>query len=259
LDPVMGDQGRLYVNEDVLPVYKSIIHLADLIVPNQFEAECVSPYPDGPSPLVCMHGRQMDRTVTKALTRNFCRLLSGIKVDSLSSLSLAIDQLHRNYKTPHVVITSVTFTAGSEKMLCVGSSMTSGAKPRKFVFDVEMIDGFFSGTGDMFAALTLARFRQEAEADGVLASAAWRSPDHVPPLRLPLARAIGRVLGSMHLVLVKTREARDKELALYDDLRDGDDAQASHVRLTKASELRLVQCQRELQNPEVVYHAVELE
>lgn len=46
LDPVMGDQGRLYVNEDVLPVYKSIIYLADLIVPNQFEAECVPPPPE---------------------------------------------------------------------------------------------------------------------------------------------------------------------------------------------------------------------
>jgi pyridoxine kinase len=39
LDPVMGDQGRLYVNDDVVPAYKNIIHHADLILPNQFEAE----------------------------------------------------------------------------------------------------------------------------------------------------------------------------------------------------------------------------
>lgn len=39
LDPVMGDQGRLYVNEDVVPAYKKIIRHADLILPNQFEAE----------------------------------------------------------------------------------------------------------------------------------------------------------------------------------------------------------------------------
>lgn len=39
LDPVMGDQGRLYVADDVIPVYKSLLPLADLIVPNQFEAE----------------------------------------------------------------------------------------------------------------------------------------------------------------------------------------------------------------------------
>lgn len=39
LDPVMGDQGRLYVNDDVVPAYKEIIKQADLILPNQFEAE----------------------------------------------------------------------------------------------------------------------------------------------------------------------------------------------------------------------------
>ena len=39
LDPVMGDQGRLYVSEDIVPVYKNLLRDADLILPNQFEAE----------------------------------------------------------------------------------------------------------------------------------------------------------------------------------------------------------------------------
>jgi pyridoxine kinase len=39
LDPVMGDNGRLYVAEDVVPAYKNLIKDADLILPNQFEAE----------------------------------------------------------------------------------------------------------------------------------------------------------------------------------------------------------------------------
>jgi len=39
LDPVMGDNGRLYVAEDVVPAYRSLIPYADLILPNQFEAE----------------------------------------------------------------------------------------------------------------------------------------------------------------------------------------------------------------------------
>jgi pyridoxine kinase len=39
LDPVMGDNGRLYVAEDVVPAYKGLIKDADLILPNQFEAE----------------------------------------------------------------------------------------------------------------------------------------------------------------------------------------------------------------------------
>lgn len=41
LDPVMGDRGRLYVSPDIVPVYKSLLSDADLILPNQFEAEYV--------------------------------------------------------------------------------------------------------------------------------------------------------------------------------------------------------------------------
>lgn len=39
LDPVMGDNGKLYVAEDVVPAYRELIRHADLILPNQFEAE----------------------------------------------------------------------------------------------------------------------------------------------------------------------------------------------------------------------------
>lgn len=41
LDPVMGDNGKLYVAEDVVPAYASLVRHADLILPNQYEAECV--------------------------------------------------------------------------------------------------------------------------------------------------------------------------------------------------------------------------
>lgn len=39
LDPVMGDNGDLYVASDVVPAYKKLLNHADLILPNQFEAE----------------------------------------------------------------------------------------------------------------------------------------------------------------------------------------------------------------------------
>ena len=35
----MGDEGRIYVSEDVVPAYKNLLRDADLILPNQFEAE----------------------------------------------------------------------------------------------------------------------------------------------------------------------------------------------------------------------------
>jgi pyridoxine kinase len=39
LDPVMGDNGKLYVPEDVVPAYSALVQHADLILPNQYEAE----------------------------------------------------------------------------------------------------------------------------------------------------------------------------------------------------------------------------
>ncbi|SBT38525.1 pyridoxal kinase, putative (PDXK) [Plasmodium ovale wallikeri] len=38
-DPVMGDHGRLYVDSDVVGVYKNFISHVDIITPNQFELE----------------------------------------------------------------------------------------------------------------------------------------------------------------------------------------------------------------------------
>ena len=37
----MGDQGSLYVHEDVVPAYKNLLRDADLVLPNQFELEYV--------------------------------------------------------------------------------------------------------------------------------------------------------------------------------------------------------------------------
>ena len=41
MDPVMGDEGALYVDQDVVPVYKALLPHADLILPNQFEVEYI--------------------------------------------------------------------------------------------------------------------------------------------------------------------------------------------------------------------------
>ena len=39
-DPVMGDDGKMYVPAELLDVYRDkIVPLADIISPNQFEAE----------------------------------------------------------------------------------------------------------------------------------------------------------------------------------------------------------------------------
>lgn len=37
----MGDNGKLYIPDDEVPEYKALLREADLILPNQFEAEFV--------------------------------------------------------------------------------------------------------------------------------------------------------------------------------------------------------------------------
>lgn len=42
-DPVMGDNGKLYIKEDLISIYKDcVLPLADIITPNMFEAEILS-------------------------------------------------------------------------------------------------------------------------------------------------------------------------------------------------------------------------
>jgi pyridoxine kinase len=235
----MGDQGRLYVNDDVVPAYKKIIHHADLILPNQFEAE----------------------------------VLSGIKITSLSTLAEAITAIHTTYSVPHVIITSVRISqfssspeATTDNLTVIGSTIKSDGSPRLFRVDVPALDCFFSGTGDMFAALTVARLREAVfAADSTLRSTkSWVSPDDVQATDLPLAKATVKVLASMHSVLERTLEARDAELraaasATEEELSSSEEEKQKreYLRRTKAAEVRIVRNARFLREPDVEFQAQE--
>ncbi|EKD19353.1 uncharacterized protein L3040_009207 [Drepanopeziza brunnea f. sp. 'multigermtubi'] len=213
LDPVMGDNGKLYVAEDVVPAYKELIKDADLILPNQFEAET----------------------------------LSGVRIVDMDTLKQAIATLHQQYKIPHIIITSIALpTPGATPSLSVvGSTMTSDASPRIFGIKIPAIDCFFSGTGDLFAALMLVRLREAVNTiPGLMETAAWVSGDEVEATELPLAKATEKVLASMHEVLTKTKLGRDQELDKYNSqvgARDSEkDAKKLKLATSKAAEVRLV-------------------
>ncbi|KAI5300863.1 putative pyridoxal kinase [Ascosphaera atra] len=256
LDPVMGDQGRLYVNEDVVPAYKKMLPYADLILPNQFEAE----------------------------------ILSGIRITSLNDLAKAIAIIHKQYSIPHIIVTSVQLPtisistdvndnvknnpASPDQLTIIGSTARSDMSPRLFKIQIPRLDCFFSGTGDMFAALTIARLREAVanDADKQLRQRkAWVPRDDVSAVDLPLAKATGKVLGSMHGVLERTMEARNQELEGYYEKGGDEDefqglsgeekeaavAKRKYLRETKAAEVRLVRNVRLLKRPDVVFKAQE--
>lgn len=146
----------------------------------------------------------------------------------------------------------------------IGSTTRSDGSPRLFRVDVPALDCFFSGTGDMFAALTVARLREAVVAAGnnLSRTKSWVSPDEIPPSTLPLAQATVKVLSSMHSVLQRTLEARDAELAVTGPAENGsvgpeEQQKQEYLRRTKAAEVRLVRNARFLRDPLVQFSVQE--
>lgn len=196
------------------------------------------------------------------------RLLSGVTITDFKSLAEAIRVLHRTHRVPHIIITSVRLphdddnASGEQAELSiVGSTADSNFNPRLFRLNVPAFPVFFSGTGDMFAALMVARLREACLAADLLSKAHWQSPDDVEATELPLAKAAEKVLASMHLVLKKTMDSRQKELTELEDAAkrelntgvgeeaDNDNERDRYLRLTKAAEVRVVRNWKDLVYP----------
>ncbi|EGW30392.1 uncharacterized protein SPAPADRAFT_63241 [Spathaspora passalidarum NRRL Y-27907] len=115
VDPILGDNGRLYVSEKVIPVYKDIFSTGyvSLITPNQFEFET----------------------------------LTGVKLESWQDVKEAINEFDQTYKIENIVISSVSIDG---QLYCVG--YTSSTK-KLFSIPIREIPCNFNGCGDLFTAL----------------------------------------------------------------------------------------------------------
>ncbi|KAL8953287.1 MAG: hypothetical protein Q9222_000853 [Ikaeria aurantiellina] len=176
----------------------------------------------------------------------------------MSDLAGAIAKIHRDHRIPHVIVTSVRFDPSSPALSVIGSSSRTDSSPRLFKIDVPTIDCFFSGTGDMFAALTVVRLREAVFEVGLSTTKSWRSPDEVEALDLPLAKATEKVVSSMRVILEKTKLARDTELAKMSGPQgalEKDSEKRLHLRRTKAAEVRLVRNLEDLRKTDVRYQA----
>lgn len=119
-DPVMGDNGKMYVPKELLPIYKSeIIPLANVITPNQYELE----------------------------------LLVDRSIHSISEALDAIDALH-DLGVETVVLSSTEL--GSDNHLLGIASSKKGNKRTVLKINIPRLPATFTGTGDLFAALFLA-------------------------------------------------------------------------------------------------------
>ncbi|KAL5457286.1 hypothetical protein EMCRGX_G034534 [Ephydatia muelleri] len=120
-DPVLGDNRTMYVPKELLPVYQGkLLPLADLITPNQYEAEW----------------------------------LSGITIESESDGWEAIDALLQ-LGVGTVIITSVQLKCHSSLLLLAKSRQGEVVK-----LEIPNIEAAFMGSGDLFTALLLARINE---------------------------------------------------------------------------------------------------
>lgn len=218
LPAVMGDVGRgLYVSKDVVPIYTSMLALASIITPNQFETEYV----------FIMCSRLTDR------------LLAGVRIRSLSTLHLALSRLHTDHSLPHITLSSLplpvsliqrlelpappsSYTSllpepappwydavgkgnpSDEVLVCFASSYTNG-KLDTWAFALPTIRGYFSGVGDLFSAMTLAHF------DGA------RTDHNLPPLPYAVSKAlltVQQILLRTHVFSLVQSGAQDNSQTL---------------------------------------------
>ena len=188
--------------------------------------------------------------------------MSDVKISSFTDLADAITKLHKEHHLPHIIVTSVQFDVSAPTISIIGSSARRDGSSRIFKIDVPSIDCFFSGTGDMFAALTVAWLRRAVSDQGLSRSKSWLPPDEVTATELPLAKAAEQVLGTMQSLLEKTKTARDNELGKMagpQGALEKDSEKRLHLRKTKAAEVRLVRNLDILRRPNVRFSATLLE
>ncbi|TXG72598.1 hypothetical protein EZV62_001177 [Acer yangbiense] len=122
-DPVMGDEGKLYVPPELVSVYRErVVPVASMLTPNQFEAEQLAGF----------------RIASETDGREACKILHAAG-------------------PPKVVITSINING---KLLLIGSHQKekvglSGQSPAQFKIVIPKIPSYFTGTGDLMTALLL--------------------------------------------------------------------------------------------------------
>jgi len=123
-DPVLGDKGRLYLPQELVPLYREVIlPLADTITPNAYEAE----------------------------------LLSGVAVRSEEDAVKACEALH-GLGPSTVVITSLEGGEAGGPVVMMASTRVSqeDGLPQRFKLELPRLDiPDFAGPGDLMTALLL--------------------------------------------------------------------------------------------------------
>ncbi|ORX80637.1 pyridoxal kinase-like protein [Basidiobolus meristosporus CBS 931.73] len=199
LDPVLGDNGKFYIPEEAVPIYRDeLAKQANVITPNQFEAEC----------------------------------LTGLKINTLRDVHECLDRLH-DLGIEHVVITSCQLSDTPKDTLILYGSQRRGSKVNQFSLQFPQLDGYFTGTGDVLAALILAHLQKESE----------------QAVEESLTVACEKGIATMIDILARTVEEQKKY---------GITSKPTTATNVRRCELRLIQSKGSIEHPKVRVRATKL-
>eukprot|EP00877_Chromochloris_zofingiensis_P002856 jgi/Chrzof1/12571/UNPLg00524.t1 len=155
-DPVLGDEGKLYVKEDLIQAYKSeIMPLVTLLTPNQFEAELltgVTIKSEEDALKVCemLHEAGPQTVVMTSMSVPQLHPAQEVSPTTASATTAAHDAAAKQAadaaRAPRQYITLVASTRVPQKP----------GRPSRFRIQIPHISGYFTGTGDLLTALLLA-------------------------------------------------------------------------------------------------------
>lgn len=136
-----------------------------------------------------------------------------VKINSEADAKRAVDELHRITGSKIVVLTSYSTADDPSSLYLLGSSKTKGQE-ESFIIKFDRLEGYFTGTGDLFAALLLAHYQFHCE----------------KATQSPLMRACEAVTAIMQKILSETANYSKST------------AQPTEASRSLSNELRLIEC-----------------
>ncbi|KAI9264759.1 Ribokinase-like protein [Sporodiniella umbellata] len=139
-DTVMGDEGALYVSPEIVPLYRDIMRISDVVTPNQFEAE----------------------------------ILTEMKIKTMEDVCKVSEKLH-SLGSPNVIITTLSLpldsiplelrleSSDNESLYCFTSQKMPNGQAKQHMISFPTYKGYFTGTGDLMSSLVVARFTEKKE------------------------------------------------------------------------------------------------
>jgi pyridoxine kinase len=161
-DPVFGDNGKLYVPAELVGIYKKdVIPLSNIVTPNQFEVE----------------------------------QLTGITVNTMEDAIKATNALHQ--VGPEIVVITSMLLQGKKDTISILASQRlrsedGTSEDHLWCIETPVLDGSYTGTGDVTAALILA----------------WSAKD---PSNLGIV--LEKTVSTMYKIIETTMKQRDGTVA----------------------------------------------